>query len=222
MNDSELVQRLGAQDPDAVRHLTDNYLPSVWRFVFYRVNGDRHLAEDIVSESVLALIKAATTDVAIESPQAWLRTVASHKILDHYRAASRVQRLMKNVQQTADVVDNDDAVALQEVKERREEVRQVMDDMPEEHRMALEWKYIDKLSVRQIAERLDVTEKAAESILFRARRGFRDKLERTTAADDEPESAQNGVAPQSTKHVDVKAEPDVTPEPMDAAQPAER
>ena len=46
----------------------------------------------------------------------------------------------------------------------------------EQTRSALEWKYIDKLSVREIAERLDVTEKAAESMLFRGRREFRERM----------------------------------------------
>ena len=37
----------------------------------------------------------------------------------------------------------------------------------------LEWKYLDGLSVRDMAERLGETEKAVESVLYRARREFR-------------------------------------------------
>jgi predicted DNA-binding protein YlxM (UPF0122 family) len=51
-----------------------------------------------------------------------------------------------------------------------------MDSMPEQYRMALEWKYLDQLSVREIAARWKMTEKAVESILFRARREFRDQM----------------------------------------------
>ena len=39
---------------------------------------------------------------------------------------------------------------------------------------ALEWKYAAGLSVREIAERLEISEKAAESLLTRARVVFRE------------------------------------------------
>jgi DNA-directed RNA polymerase specialized sigma24 family protein len=37
----------------------------------------------------------------------------------------------------------------------------------------LEWKYLDALRVREIAERLGDSEKAIETVLYRARREFR-------------------------------------------------
>jgi len=78
-----------------------------------------------------------------------------------------------------------------------------MDELPEQHRVALEWKYVDKLSVREIAERLQTTEKAAESILFRARRTFRDRLigaangeaEQSNGRPDGLQSTKTGSAP---------------------------
>ena len=177
LNDSALVDGLRRHDPAAVKHLTDCFLPSVWRFVYFRVNGDMHLAEDIVSESVLALIRAVSdSELEIGNPVAWLRTVAAHKVADHFRAAARVQHLIDQAKQAVPANDEKDAVQEQELRERREEIRQVLDRMPEPTRLALEWKYIDKLSVKEIADRLDVTEKAAESILFRGRKEFRQQI----------------------------------------------
>ncbi len=156
LNDSALVDGLRRHDPAAVKHLTDCFLPSVWRFVYFRVNGDQHLAEDIVSESVLALIRAvADSKQEIGNPVAWLRTVAAHKVADHFRAAARVQHLIDQAQQSILANDEKDAAQEQELRERREEIRQVLDCLPEQSRLALEWKYIDKLSVKEIAERLE-------------------------------------------------------------------
>jgi RNA polymerase sigma-70 factor (ECF subfamily) len=53
-------------------------------------------------------------------------------------------------------------------------VQVVLDRLPERYGDALEWKYIDGLSVAEIAERLGVATKAAESVLTRARDAFRD------------------------------------------------
>lgn len=175
MDDREFVERLRRKDGAAVRHLSECLLPSVWRFVYFRAKGDRHLAEDVVSETVLALIKAASDpELVVLSPSAWMRSVATHKIQDHFRAVARVQHL---IDQAAAMVGQDqEAPPVCEADERRTAVRKVMDDLPEPHRLALEWKYVDHLSVQEIAARMATTEKAVESILYRARREFRDGL----------------------------------------------
>ena len=53
-------------------------------------------------------------------------------------------------------------------------VQRVLDHLPPRYAAALEWKYIDELSVQDIAGRLGLGLKAAESLLTRARRAFRD------------------------------------------------
>ena len=85
LKESDLVQRLRKRDPAAFQCLSERYLPSVWRFVFTRVDGDSHLAEDIVSETLLALVRAVSDEsaAAIENPGGWLRSVANHKVQDH-------------------------------------------------------------------------------------------------------------------------------------------
>jgi RNA polymerase sigma-70 factor (ECF subfamily) len=147
--------------------------------VYVRVRGDRHLAEDIVSESVLALLKAVSAPACgIQSPSAWLRIVAVNKVRDHFRAVARVQHLIDRAASVSSIQPEPAPSSREESNEQRLAVRRVMDDLPEQYRLVLEWKYIDQLSVRQIGDRLAITEKAAESILFRARREFREGLGR--------------------------------------------
>ena len=49
-----------------------------------------------------------------------------------------------------------------------------LDRLPPHYGNALEWKYIQGYSVREIAARLDVSHEAAQSVLARAKRSFRD------------------------------------------------
>lgn len=186
MNDSELLKRLREQDPEAVRSLTGSYLPSVWRFVYVRVQGDEHLAEDIVSETVVAFIKAVGDDVKIEKPGAWMRSVAQNKVMDHFRSAARVRQLMQKMTHTCELANPDDAASLQIHEEQREQVREIMDGLTDQHRMALEWKYLEKLSVREMAKRWETTEKAVESILFRARGEFREQHRERQKKEEQP------------------------------------
>jgi RNA polymerase sigma factor (sigma-70 family) len=186
LNDSDLVGRLRERDPAAFQCLAERYLPAVWRFVYTRVDGDSHIAEDIVSETVLSLVRTVSDDsnAEIENPGGWLRSVANHKVQDHYRAVARVRHLIDDAKHDPQPVEQNDPAKNQEQQERRAEVRRAMDELSDQYRSAIEWKYLDGLSVRDIAERWETTEKAVESILFRARREFRMKLLKTDIADE--------------------------------------
>jgi RNA polymerase sigma-70 factor (ECF subfamily) len=67
---------------------------------------------------------------------------------------------------------------LPETNRHREEiagfVRATLDTLPDNYATALELKYIGGFSVAEIARRLGIGEKAAESVLTRARAAFRD------------------------------------------------
>ena len=53
-------------------------------------------------------------------------------------------------------------------------MHEALDYLPSRYSQALEWKYCEGLSVNEIAERLEVGAKAAESVLSRARVAFRE------------------------------------------------
>ncbi|QDU38074.1 RNA polymerase sigma factor SigM [Maioricimonas rarisocia] len=202
MTENELVQGLRERDPAAIQQLNESWLPSIWRFVYVRVGRDQHLAEDIVSESVLALIRTAADPASeIRNLGGWLRSVATHKVNDHFRAVARVQHLIDKAGQTAATHIDDDPAADQEREERRADIRDVMDGLPDKHRMALEWKYVEKLSVGEIAARLKVTVKAAESTLFRARREFRERFSRKENRDPPDGAVAPVPAAQSSEQV---------------------
>jgi hypothetical protein len=60
-----------------------------------------------------------------------------------------------------------------EVVETKERVHHALDALSDRQRIVLEWKYLESLPVREMAERLGETEKAVEAVLYRARREFR-------------------------------------------------
>ncbi|MCG8652047.1 MAG: sigma-70 family RNA polymerase sigma factor, partial [Pirellulales bacterium] len=136
-----------------------------------------------------ALVAAVSARTPIEHPIAWLRTVALRRIQDHFRAAARVQHLLEQAQCAEVCEDHQDPAKQHDRKLKRQAVRSAMDGLPESYRLALEWKYVERLSVRVIAQRLSVTEKSVESVLFRARRALRNLLR-----GDNSEPPQRNVA----------------------------
>ena len=157
-------------DLDAWRSLYARYLPIVWRTVLAKVS-DMHAAEDILSETMFGFFSAVDgmkTDCKIA---AWLRSVAKNKIGDYYRKQGKQDRLIRGVAETQ--VDSQFDVDRLSTDETRANIVRILDRLTENERLALEWKYVDGVAVKTIAERLGLTAKATESLLYRGRRAFR-------------------------------------------------
>jgi RNA polymerase sigma-70 factor, ECF subfamily len=174
LTDAELLVAARGGDAEAWKTLYQRYLPSVWRQA-YALISDAHAAEDVTSETMLALLEGIDR-LESDAPKiaGWLRSVVKCKAADHYRKSFR---LRDNLPLAAGPIDstsgeNNPAGPL-ESEEMRCQVLQVLDGLPERQRTILEWKYFDALRVREIAERLGETEKAVETVLYRARREFR-------------------------------------------------
>jgi RNA polymerase sigma-70 factor (ECF subfamily) len=176
LTDVELLYGAQRGDAEAWRTLYGRYLPFVWRQA-HALLGDPHAAEDVASEVMLALLRNIQ-NLESEVPKlgGWLRTVVRCKAADHQRALIRTRAKMAA---TATRLAADDShtqlspSAPLEVVEIKSRVHLALDSLPERQRMVLEWKYLEGLAVRDMAERLGETEKAVESVLYRARREFR-------------------------------------------------
>jgi RNA polymerase sigma-70 factor (ECF subfamily) len=174
LTDADLLRGAQRGDAEAWRALHARALPAVWRQA-YALVGDVHVAEDITSETMLALLKNIDRlETDIPKLGGWLRVVVRCKVADHQRRVFRSRDRLP-IAADADVACSaaDAASAPLEAEETRAHVLRVLDELPDRQRIVLEWKYLDSLRVREIAERLGDSEKAVETALYRARREFR-------------------------------------------------
>ena len=158
--DHELMRRIREGDSDAVAELYERYAPAVWRYVFARMRPDIHAGQDVLSETFLAAIRSLKNGKPTENVAGWLTGIARHKTADWYRQQEKSA--------TASAVP-----ATQDTSSASEVVADVLDALADDERVVLEWKYLDRCTVREIAERLGRTEKAVEALLYRARKAFR-------------------------------------------------
>ena len=183
MTDADLVRAIQAGDATALEALYQQHLPSVWRYAFAQLSGNSASAEDVVSETFLAAVRQIGS-LAPEggSVGGWLIGIARHKVQDLRRRAGRMRTTLEENLAAALPSHEDDPRAALEAAETRQCVGAIMDGMADEERTVLEWKYLDDLSVRQIAQRLGRSEKAVEASLYRARQAFRAAFERAQRA----------------------------------------
>ena len=181
-SDAQLLRAMQMGDAEAWQELYKRLLPSAWRLAWQLV-GDRQVAEDLVADCLLALCrKANELDPETIKLFGWLHGVIRHKAMDHHRAnASRSAALAQRAKLQASherqkQSDNRPAARSEQV-EQVNDVLAVLESLGETKRQCLQWKYLEQFSVREMATRLDLTEKAVESILYRARQEFRERFE---------------------------------------------
>lgn len=183
--DRAVARRILGGDEAAFRELFDRFFPRLYRFALVRLGGDTETARDVVQQTFCNAIERLDGYRGEAALYTWFCQICRNVLADHFRrrgaGAARVVLLedQPNVRAilealTAPAGDEPETGAWHAQVHRL--VEATLDTLPGRHAEVLEWKYVDGLSVREIAQRLDVGEKAAESLLTRARNSFRDAI----------------------------------------------
>lgn len=154
-------------DVDPVVAIYRRALPQVYGYLLPRC-GSTVLAEDLTAETFMSAVSATRRGTVGEVNVAWLVGVARHKLVDHWRRNAREQRNLAAVEQMAEGADdpwedNLDAVVVHGALAR----------LGVHQRAALTLRYLDGLPVAQVAEHLDRSVHATETLLVRARASLR-------------------------------------------------
>jgi RNA polymerase sigma-70 factor (ECF subfamily) len=152
---------------------------SSWREVYWYLrnrSGDPSLAEDLTSEVYLKAVEMwhAGRSEVVTVP--WLIRVARNLLIDHWRRSERERRRLRLT--AGGVTDDDMPFAAEELDP--EEVRRAMAQLSPDHRAALTLKYIDRCSLADTADALGRGLSATGSLLERARRALRERLQEVT------------------------------------------
>ena len=183
----DLLRRAQGGDPSAWRELYAQELPAVWRYAC-ALSGNHSEAEEITSETMLALVRNLQQLDSQECRLAlWLRGVVRHKASDLIRRAGRHRAMLRQASLDPRRQPSTNGPALSiESEELEQRILRILDRLEDHERQALEWKYIENLSVREIAERNGQSVKSAESILYRARKEFRRLYDLAERRDAQP------------------------------------
>ncbi len=157
--------------------LYDRALPQVYGYLLRRCDS-RAVAEDLTAETFLAAVDALRRPQAPPVDVAWLIGTARHKLVDHWRRVARDERNLRAVEPPADHEDPWDATldALA--------ARSALARLGPHHRAALTLRYLDDLTVPQVAAALGRTLHATEALLARARTAFRAAYEQNPTGEE--------------------------------------
>ena len=177
---------IAGNERDFDRFFTE-YFERLFRFAITRLDADEQAAQDVVQTTLINAMRGIAGYRGEASMFTWLCQICRNEINAHFRKLARSVPVVAedddNIRPILEALEsepgNDPDTQYQGLQLSRL-IQEVLDHLPANYGNALEWKYIEGFSVTEIAERLEVTELAAQSTLARARNAFRDALAQIT------------------------------------------
>ena len=180
-DDEDLVARMLRGDERAFHQFFDAYASRLGAFVARRSALDPAAIEDVVQMTLINAIRGLAGFRGGSALFTWLCQICRHVLADARRKAahrpkSQCLEAIVDERPLAPVVgltDYRDPLDECEVDSSRGAVRRVINTLPAHYARILEMRFGDELTVPEISRALKMTENAAESLLARARLGFR-------------------------------------------------
>lgn len=180
--DRDLASQVAGGDRPAFDAFFKEYFPRLFRFALSRVGNDPALAEEVVQRTMCIVVRKMGSYRGEALLFSWLCQICRNEMAAVYR--------QRGEQFRADVpIDDHPAVqaalesmysdeyqpeAAQKQNEIAHFVRATLQHLPGNYAKALEMKYVNGNSVREISLEMGLSEKATESLLTRARNAFKE------------------------------------------------
>lgn len=172
MSDDFLIHQILHRNRRALHVFYHTYAPKLARRIHTKIANPKD-AEEVLQDTLFAFLEAIRDYTGRSSVETFLFGICNHKIIDYYRRKkifhavfSRTSNLESLISPIFNPEEMLDATLL------KEKIRTVLGHMIPQYRQVLRLRYVEDLSVGEIARRLTTTLKSVESQLFRARRAF--------------------------------------------------
>ena len=178
--DRALARRMCDGDEAAIAEFCRDYLPRVYRFAAARVRVEAD-ADDVVQNVMRNAARRIETYRGEATLLSWLLQICRRELAKRYARLDRqpTQLAIEGDDALRDLIDSIEASQTSEPEHAilREELttrlRRALEELPDRYADALEMKYVDDLSSKEIAEQLGIGDEATQSLLARARRALR-------------------------------------------------
>ena len=183
LEDRKLVKQLLAGREQAFNQFFNENFARLYRFVIPRVSSDEETAQEIVQTALSRALEKIHSYRGESALFTWLCVIARNEIVDWSRRNARYRGhivLTEDFPEIQAAVNSilappaDDPHKHYQKYEMSRLIHVALDKLPPKYGDALEWKYIQGYSVKEIAAKMDLSPEAAQSLLARAKRAFQD------------------------------------------------
>ena len=180
-SDRRLARRICRGDQEAIQMFCNSYFPKVYRFALARLPTEQD-AEDVVQVVLTNAARRMETYRGEAPLLGWLYQITRREVSKQLGAAARHADLL-HVEEDASTAalvaripapESDEPDVASGRKQFARRIHALLDLLPDHYARALELKYVDGYSTREIARSLDMGDVAVQSLLARARHAFRE------------------------------------------------
>ncbi len=181
LSDETLYSLSSQGDQAAFRVLTERYVNKLWH-VSMNILADAQEAEDVVQEVFISVWKQPGKWQQGEARfTTWLHRVTINKAIDFRRKRKEPPTPAEIIEAMIDNSDNVGVhVEVEQVQfgeaELSDNLKALINDLPESQRQALLLFYFDELKIHRIALTMNSTEQAVRSLLKRGRQTLRERI----------------------------------------------
>jgi len=184
LNELELIQQLRAGDEQAFKSLVANYQDMVYNTALGVVQNSED-AEDVAQEVFIQVYRSIDQFKGDARLSTWIYRITTTKALDHIRSRRRKKRFAfitslfgPNDELVHEPVDFQHPGVALDRKEQAALLFRMIEQLPENQKVAFTLHKTEDLSYQEIAEVMNLSVSAVESLLFRARQNLRKLLEK--------------------------------------------
>lgn len=175
----KLIKHLLKGERKAFDQFYSSYFPKVFRFCRLRVDNEES-CQDIVQQTMIAAIRAIESYRGEAALFTWICQICRNEISAWYKKTGKKQQLTSSLDQNPELRAALESIPgglngghFDELFDIRELVVASLDQLPDNYSIVLQLKYIEGLSVDDIAQRMSTTVIAVQSLLARARTAFK-------------------------------------------------
>jgi RNA polymerase sigma-70 factor, ECF subfamily len=173
-DETDLILRAKAYDPDALGTLYERYYQGIYRYVYYRV-GDSCLAEDLTGDIFMKMLHGMESYSIQGVPfSAWLYRIARNRIIDHMRRQPEKSNVSLEEARVETIASGENTL---ENALERDELLKAVQVLTDDQRQVILLKFIEDLDNASIAAVLGKTEGAVKSLQHRALDTLRHHIE---------------------------------------------
>jgi len=166
-----LYSRIKNKDRQAFVNAYDLYVDQIYRFIYFKV-GNKEEAEDLSSAVFLKIWSYLQENNIIDSKtlRPLLYKIARNIIIDHYRKINQRENvsLDKTMEQGGLIDVKQDIAQRAEVMSDLMVIETKLPELKEEYREVIIMRYINELSIKEIAEILDKSKGNVRVLIYRA------------------------------------------------------
>ncbi|MBI4097823.1 MAG: sigma-70 family RNA polymerase sigma factor [Candidatus Levybacteria bacterium] len=174
-----LIDKVKNGDPQAVSQFYKANSAKILNYLLKRL-PTREDAEDLTNDVFFEAIDSLNFLKGEENLQAWLFKIAHNKMVDYYRKKRIKSLLLSQIPYLQIVAGEIHQPEFQFEKNRiRDRIEKTLFKLSYKYQKILRLHYEENIPIKQIALEFNLSFKATESLLFRARRQFQILYERS-------------------------------------------